>query len=108
MNAHNSIINKISNNLYQGNYSDFRSAVSDLRVAYEHEKKINPYEAGTNQHENDQQFWENQIKQCDKARTIYDACVREAEQKAIEQMREQGLEMFAEALELEDYSHLAF
>ena len=94
----------ISNALHTGEYSDFRSAVKVLIKAYRLEKSLceSCGEIGDPAH------WDDCIRDAQRSLDIYNKAIKDAEQKAAQQMDDEGLSIFAEAAEQGSYEGLAF
>ena len=92
----------ISNAFYNGRYdlADFDQVVRDLKRAYESEKKGDDILG--------QNVWDEELAKCDRALAIYKKHMTAANEAAISELRQQGLEEFAEGLETGDYSHFAY
>lgn len=90
----------ISNDLSRGYYSDFEGALSALKAAYNYEKSCDD--------ETGREFWDGAITDIDCAQEVYDRHMAGVKEKIVLDLRLQGLDQFADALESGDYSGLAY
>jgi hypothetical protein len=95
-----SIGTRISNNFSSGVYRDFESAMVALKAAYADERSTDD-DLG-------QTFWDEQIAEVEQAQEIYDRHMTGVKEKIVLELREQGLDQFADALETGDYSVFAY
>ena len=93
-----SVATKISDQLYHSDFSSFSLAVQRLRIALQIELRTDPIPSA-------QVFWGNQISDCDRAMEIFKTY---SKFDAIDQMREEDLTQFADALQFNDCSFLAY
>ena len=93
-----SVATRISDQLYHSDFLGFSLAVQRLRIALQIELRNDPLPSA-NEH------WGNQINDCDRAMEIFKTY---SKFDAIDQMREEGLEQFADALQFNDCSFLAY
>jgi len=90
----------ISNRLYHNEFASFSLAVQRLRIALQIEMRNDPVNSPSAE-----DFWGEQIRDCDRAMAIFQSLPKV---DAIDRMREEGLEQFADALQCNDCSFLAY
>ena len=88
----------ISNQLYHSDFSSFSLAVQRLRIALQLEMRSDHLPSA-------EEYWGKQIAECDRATEIFRS---HRKHDAINQMHKEGLGQFADALEYNDCSFLAF
>ena len=89
---------KLSNQLYHSTFASFSLAVQRHRTALQIDMRNDPLPSAG-------EFWGNQILDCDRAMEIFKTLPKD---DCINQMREKGLGQFADALQYNDCSFLAY
>lgn len=91
----------ISGSLLAGEYDDFVIAVQDLRQASQIEKAFSLSD-------DEKEYWGQLVADCDQALSIWEEGGSEPTESVIAALRSAGLEDFAFAAEIGDFSVLAY